>query len=84
MAKNLDTVSVKADFPHLRCTMSDGSVYDLDLTETLLLPGPAIAPLRDPGFFNQAYIGEDSQVCWPNGWDLAPDKPARRGKRISP
>jgi len=56
----------------LRLGFSDGAVKDVDLTGTLW--GPLFEPLKDPGYFAQVRIDEESgTVCWPNGADLAPD-----------
>ncbi len=39
---------------------------------TFLLNYPAFEKLKDPTFFNQAFIHHDT-VCWPDNIDLNPD-----------
>ncbi len=49
----------------------DGLAGKVILAESALR-GEVFEPLRDPAFFNQAYI-DHGAVTWPNGADLAPD-----------
>ncbi|GEM_PF-4507897 len=78
----LRTVAVKPIFPHLICTMNDGSQYDFDMTEILKKNGQLIIPLRNPDIFNKASISKDGELIWPTGYDLAPDRPVRSGTKV--
>jgi hypothetical protein len=50
----------------------DGVAGRVDVAELIALEG-VFAPLRDLGFFKQAYVDEDlGSVAWPNGADLDP------------
>lgn len=80
--KYLHTVSVSANYPVVECKMSDGKTYLYDMTEMLALPGNLAVKLRDKAFFEKVFISEEGSLTWPNGFDLAPDKPAREGKEI--
>jgi hypothetical protein len=52
----------------LRLTFSDGVVTEADFSDDLR--GPLAEPLRDPAYFLQARIDEESRtVVWPNGLD---------------
>ncbi len=58
--------------PHtLEVRFRDGLTGQVILSERAL-NGEVFQPLRDPAFFNQAYI-HNGAVTWPNGADLAPD-----------
>jgi len=38
------------------------------------LYGPIFEPLREPTYFSQVYLNDDTgTVAWPNGADFAPD-----------
>jgi len=67
----------------LRLEFSDGAVKDVDLSSELY--GPVFEPLRDPAFFRQVRVNEETNTIeWPNGADFAPEflyeagKPARQ------
>lgn len=56
----------------LRVTFNDGVVRDVDCS--FLLRGTLGEPLRDPEYFRQARVDEESRtVVWPNGLDPAPE-----------
>lgn len=55
----------------LRLGFDDDSVREVDLRPWLR--GPLFEPLRDPAFFRQVRVDEESgTVVWPNGADLDP------------
>jgi len=57
---------------NLRLTFSDGLVRDVDLSP--LLHGPLGNPLRDPDYFRQVRVDQQSRtIVWPNGLDPDPD-----------
>lgn len=78
----LTTISVTPTYPKVICEMSDGSKYELDMTPVLSHPGPLTSALRNMEMFNGVRIGEVGQCEWPNGLDIAPDKPARSGRKL--
>jgi hypothetical protein len=55
----------------LELVFSDGTRGVVALKDQLF--GPVFEPLRDPEYFNQAFVDEFGAVGWPNGIDLAPD-----------
>jgi hypothetical protein len=56
----------------LRVSFSDGLVRDVDCS--FLLHGTLGEPLRDPDYFRQVRVDEDSRtIIWPNGLDPAPE-----------
>jgi 5'(3')-deoxyribonucleotidase len=65
----------------LRVEFIDGVVKDVDLIEEL--HGEIFAPLRDPDFFKQVSVNEETQtVEWPNGADFAPESLYEIGKEV--
>lgn len=56
----------------LKLTFEDSKVKIIDLKNELY--GEIFEPLKDIGFFRQAYVDADLEtVSWPNGADLCPD-----------
>ena len=56
----------------LRLTFNDGLVRELDMAP--LMWGQLGEPLRDPGFFRQVRVDEESRtIVWPNGFEPDPD-----------
>jgi Protein of unknown function (DUF2442) len=56
----------------LRVEFNDGVVRDVDCT--FLLRGTLGEPLRDPDYFRQVRVDEESRtILWPNGLDPAPE-----------
>jgi hypothetical protein len=62
----------------LRVWFDDGSVKDVDLRNELW--GEVFEPLRDPEFFRQVFVNEETRtIQWPNGADLAPTFLSEKG-----
>lgn len=56
----------------LRLSFSDGEVKEVDLAAEL--HGAVFEPLRDPAFFRQVRVNEETNTIeWPNGADFAPE-----------
>ncbi|HZU17401.1 MAG TPA: DUF2442 domain-containing protein [Candidatus Dormibacteraeota bacterium] len=56
----------------LRVEFNDGVVREVDLSGQLWRE--MLEPLRDPEFFRQVRVDEESRsVIWPNGLDLDPE-----------
>ena len=56
----------------LRVQFSDGVVREIDCS--FLMHGTLGEPLRDPDYFRQVRVDEDSRtVVWPNGLDPSPE-----------
>lgn len=56
----------------LELEFDDGVMGRVDVAALVVFEG-IFAPLRDAGFFKQAYVDEDlGSVAWPNGADLDP------------
>jgi hypothetical protein len=73
LGMTLRITTVKPLHDHnLRLTFSDGLVRDVDLSP--LLRGPLGEPLRDPEYFRQVRVDNESRtIVWPNGLDPDPD-----------
>jgi hypothetical protein len=57
---------------YLRVEFNDGVVRDVDCA--FLLHGTLGEPLRDPNYFRQVRVDEESRtIVWPNGLDPAPE-----------
>lgn len=53
----------------LRLTFDDGLVRELDFEDDLW--GEMFEPLKDPAFFAQVFLDQESgTIAWPNGLDL--------------
>ena len=66
-----DVVEVKAESGHrLFVRFADGTSGKVQV-DLLELSG-VLAPLRDPSFFDRAYV-DHGAVAWPGDIDLAPD-----------
>jgi hypothetical protein len=64
----------------LRLEFSDGVVKDVDLSNELY--GKVFEPLRDPAFFCQVRVNEETNTIeWPNGADFAPEFLYEAGKQ---
>jgi len=64
----------------LRLEFSDGVVKDVDLSNELY--GKVFEPLRDPAFFGQVRVNEETNTIeWPNGADFAPEFLYEAGKQ---
>ncbi|HWE34152.1 MAG TPA: DUF2442 domain-containing protein [Solirubrobacteraceae bacterium] len=60
------------DDSHLRLEFSDGVVRQIDCS--FLVRGTLGEPLRDPDYFRQVRVDEDSRtIVWPNGLDPSPE-----------
>lgn len=58
--------------PHaLWVQFNDGLQGEVDLSADLW--GPLGVPLRDPAVFAAVELDEFGALCWPNGFDIAPD-----------
>lgn len=55
----------------LELTFDDGACGRVDVSSRL--HGPMFEPLRDPAFFQQAFVDPFGAICWPNDADLSPD-----------
>jgi len=65
----------------LRVEFADEVVKDVDLWEEL--QGEIFEPLRDPEFFRQARVNEETRTIeWPNGADFAPEFLYEIGKEV--
>jgi hypothetical protein len=66
------TAAQPLDGHNLRLTFNDGLVRDVDVSS--LLHGALGEPLRDPEYFRQVRVDENSRtIVWPNGLDPDPD-----------
>jgi hypothetical protein len=55
----------------IRITYSDGVEGIIDLSANV---GKGVfAPLRDPVFFRQVYVGQFGQIAWSNDIEICPD-----------
>jgi len=71
MFLHVDRVTPKEGY-ELRIQFSDGIVKDVDLSSELY--GEVFEPLRDPGFFRQVTVNQETRTIeWPNGADFAPE-----------
>jgi hypothetical protein len=59
----------------LRISFSDGVVREVDFAPLLLdADGTLAEPLRDPAYFRQVRVDQDSRtIVWPNGLDPDPE-----------
>jgi len=65
----------------LRIEFTNGIVKDVDLRRELY--GPIFEPLRDPEFFRQVRVNEETgTVEWPNGADFAPEFLYETGREV--
>ena len=65
----------------LRLEFSDGIVKEVDLYGEL--HGQVFEPLKDPGFFRQVGINQETNTIeWPNGADFAPEFLYEIGKEV--
>lgn len=65
----------------LRIAFTNGVVKDVDLRRELY--GPVFEPLRDPEFFRQVRVNEETgTVEWPNGADFAPEFLYETGREV--
>ncbi|MCY2989633.1 MAG: DUF2442 domain-containing protein [Planctomycetota bacterium] len=65
----------------LRIEFNDGAIKDVDFAAELY--GPVFEPLKDPAFFQQVRVNEDtSTIEWPNGADFAPEFLHELGKSV--
>ncbi len=65
----------------LRIEFTDGALKDVDLQGELY--GEVFEPLRDPHFFEQVKVDEETgTVEWPNGADFAPEFLYEIGKEV--
>ncbi|MDH3206525.1 MAG: DUF2442 domain-containing protein [Gemmatimonadota bacterium] len=66
----------------IRVWFDDQAVKDVDLSQELW--GEVFEPLRDPDFFRQVYVNEETgTIEWPNGADLAPTFLYEKGVGVS-
>lgn len=64
----------------LRIKFTDGALKDMNLQGELY--GEIFEPLRDPRFFEQVKVNEETgTVEWPNGADFAPEFLYETGKK---
>ena len=60
------------DDSHLRVQFNDGVVREVDCQ--FLMRGTLGEPLRDPDYFRQVRVDEESRtIIWPNGLDPSPE-----------
>jgi hypothetical protein len=65
----------------LRIEFADGAQKDVDLQGELY--GEVFEPFRDPHFFEQFKVNEETEtVEWPNGADFAPEFLYEIGKEV--
>jgi Protein of unknown function (DUF2442) len=75
----VEATAERAYTVHVR--FDDGLAADVDLSY-LLDYGGVFAPLRDPSFFRQLRIDDDSAtILWPNDADVAPETLYLRAQR---
>jgi hypothetical protein len=66
------TAVTPLDLYRLRVEFNDGVVREVDCA--FLLHGTLGEPLRDPDYFRQVRVDEESRtIVWPNGLDPAPE-----------
>ncbi len=60
------------DDSHLRVHFNDGVIREIDCR--FLMHGTLGEPLRDPNYFRQVRVDEESRtIIWPNGLDPSPE-----------
>lgn len=60
------------DGHRLRIAFNDGMIREIDCA--FLLHGTLGEPLRDPDYFRQVRVDDESRtIVWPNGLDPAPE-----------
>lgn len=60
------------DDSRVRVRFSDGVVREIDCG--FLMHGALGEPLRDPGYFRQVRVDDESRtIMWPNGLDPSPE-----------
>ena len=80
MFLHVEQVSHKKDY-EVRLQFSDGVVKDVDLNGELY--GEVFEPLRDPVFFRQVKVSQETRTIeWPNGADFAPEFLYEIGKEV--
>ena len=61
----------------LRLEFEDNEVHDVDCTDmvndTRYAPDSEGGQLKSPEYFSQVMIRDGFILCWPNGFDVAPD-----------
>ena len=64
----------------LEIHFSDGTVAELDFRRRVVERGGVFGPLGNVDFFKQVTVDREAGTSvWPNGVDLCPDVPLRRG-----
>lgn len=66
----------------LECELSDGKIYQYDMSDLLFSEAEMEQDLKNPTFFKKAFI-ELGAVAWPNGYEIHAETIARDGKVIS-
>ncbi len=65
----IDVIGIRKLGSHrIEIEFSDGAVGVHDFSGLLGRAGPMIEPLKDPAYFDRAFI-EDGALTWPNGYD---------------
>jgi len=65
----------------LTCHMSDGAIYEYDMSFVKHEPDEMLRPLKDEGFLAQVFL-EFGSLAWPNGYDIHANTVAREGRLV--
>ncbi len=80
MILKIKNFTILADFK-INITFSTNETLLVDLKNELY--GEIFNPLKNPIFFNKAYLSETNVIEWPNEADFAPEFLYKIGKKAS-